>query len=226
MLSKRLQEIEKEFKRIKGMDYIKDTRNKLGSVDKTFEDLMDLSKYHNIHFMIKNSTIKNFKIYKNLKNNQELKKLKSKYGYYDEYNKKSKIINCDIGANCSTDIGGRFLFKLKIDYEKEKIYLLIMDKYFNFIEQKIFWDFSDFKDKLTKKRKYLVYIKAWPKIINNKKYYKYYDIEFYELKPFNEIIKLIEEGLIRLNINMNNKNSDAHFEISSLNYLKMFNKIS
>ena len=68
----------------------------------------------------------------------------------------------------------------------------------NLLEKNVYWDFETIKEKLEKKLLYLAYIKAWPKKLNGIEYYKYYDIQFYQLKKFEEFLKLIEQGIIRI----------------------------
>jgi len=138
-------------------------------------------------------------------------------------------------GNCSTLVAGRFLFKLDVDYDKERVYLNISDKNMVFLERKSYWEFSTLKEKLERKFKYLAFIKAWPKLVKEVEYYKYYDIEFYQLKTFKEFLKLLEDGTIRVSLKIGmfhsgKRKGEIHdrgtsFEIQELDLEKLFDVI-
>ena len=246
MITEELLKLKNEFKRIKNMGYVKATRCGLTGIGKTFEDLLgkeednlEAPDYHGIEIKTKRGYSR---CYTTLfgatpqgKKEFEIKRLRSAYGYPDSVYKNQKLLHASVQANCSTLVGNRFLFKLVVDYEQQKIFLLITDMYMNFIEKKSYWTFETLKTKLERKLQYLALVKAWPNEINGEMYYKYYDIDFYKLKDFEEFIKLIEDGTIRITFKIGifrkgfraGKLHDrgTGFEIQEIDMLKLFDKI-
>lgn len=246
VITEELNNLKKEFERIKKMGYVKATRSGYTGIGKTFEDLLgkkedslELPDYHGIEIKTKrgysNSYTTLFGATPQGKKEFEIKRLRSAYGYPDSVYKSQKLLQNSVQANCSTLIGGKFLFKLVVDYEQQKIFLLITDMYMNFIEKKSYWTFEALKTKLERKLQYLALVKAWPNEINGEMYYKYYDIDFYKLKDFEEFIKLIEDGTIRITFKIGIFKKGARagelhdrgtsFEIQEIDMYKLFDKI-
>lgn len=209
MITEELINLKNEFKRIKDMGYVKATRSGPTGIGKTFEDLLgkkedtlELPDYNGIEIKTKRGYSRSYTTLFGAtpkgKQEFEIQRLRKAYGYPDLVYKNQKLLNVSVQANCSTLVGGRFLFKLEVDYEKEKVFLLVMDKNRYLLEKKSYWEFSVLKEKLERKIKYLALVKAWPNTINGEEYYKYYDIDFYHLKNFEEFLKLIEDGTIRI----------------------------
>lgn len=124
---------------------------------------------------------------------------------------------------------------MSLDYEKRKIYLSILDKNMRLLEQDVYWDFDIIKERLEIKLKYLAFIKAWPKTINEIDYYKYYEIQFYQLKDFDVFLRLIEQGIVRVTFKIGifregPRTGEIHdrgtsFEIQEENINKLFDRI-
>lgn len=246
MITEELNNLKKEFERIKNMGYVKATRSGYTGIGKTFEDLLgkkedslELLDYHGIEIKTKrgysNSYTTLFGATPQGKKEFEIKRLRNTYGYPDTVYKSQKLLQNSVQANCSTLIGGRFLFKLVVDYEEQKVFLLITDKNMNFIEKKSYWTFEVLKEKLERKLQYMALVKTWPNTINDEEYYKYYDIDFYKLKSFKEFLKLIEDGTIRVTFKIGifkkgRRAGEIHdrgtsFEIQEIDMLKLFDKI-
>lgn len=246
MITEELKNLKKEFERIKKMGYVKSTRIGYTGIGKTFEDLLgkkedtlELPDYHGIEIKTKRGYSRSYTTLFGAtpqgKKEFEIKRLRSAYGYPDMVYKNQKLLNTSIQANCSTLVGNRFLFKLIVDYEEQKLFLLITDKNMNFIEKKSYWSFAVLKEKLERKLKYMALVKAWPNNIDNETYYKYYDIDFYKLKTFEEFIRLIEDGTIRVTFKIGIfkkgvRAGEIHdrgtaFEIQEIDMLKLFDKI-
>lgn len=228
--------LKKEFERIKKMGYVQNIET---DIEKTFLKLLK-EKNHRIKIKIKKEIsptyITLFKASPLGREPNPTLRLSEKYGSYSNLNREVKVLNASVQANCSTLVGTKYLFKLFINYEEERIYLKITDKYFNFIEQYVYWPFSLIKSKLNHQLKYLALIKAWTKEENNTKYYKYYDLEFYQSKNFIAFLKLIENGTIRITLKINaykdgKRKGELHdcgtrFEIQQLDYNKLLDKVS
>lgn len=245
-----LQKLKNEFIRIKRLGYVPSTRNGPTGIGKTLEDLLGkkedtkgLPDYHGIELKTKRGYTRAYVTLFNATPEgeapNEIKRLRNTYGYYNSTESKSnrhKYLQNSVQANCSTLIGNRFLFKLYLNYDEKKIYLNISDPNFNLIESKAYWPFETLKIKLNCKLKYMALIKAWPKKVDGKEYYKYYDIEFFKLKTFEEFLKLIEDGTIRINFKVGiyttgpkkgtMKDHGTSFEIQELDMEKLFVKIN
>ncbi len=246
MVIKELINLKQEFERIRKMGYVESTRTGFTGIGKTFEDLIGKSEdtlktpdYHGIEIKTKKGYSKSYTTFFNVtpKGNSEfeIKRLCNAYGYPDKVLKNKKVLAVSIMANYPTLVANRFLFKLDIDYDNEKMFLSIRDKNMKFLEKNTYWEFEDIKERLENKLSFLAYIKAWPNNIGGKEYYKYYDIQFYQLRDFQEFLKLMEEGKIRITFKIGifregNRKGEIHdrgtgFEIKEENLEKLFRKI-
>ena len=78
----------------------------------------------------------------------------------------------------------------------------------------------------------MVIIKGSKKIINNKEYFRYYEITFYTLKSFNTFIELLKKGEIEVTLNSRIQKSGIYmgryynknlvFQIKKQNIEKLF----
>ena len=93
------------------------------------------------------------------------------------------------------------VFSLKIDYKEKKVKLLIYNYNKELIDDYSYWSFDSVELALNRKFKNLAIIEAWDKKINNQKYYKYWKINIYKLKSFDEFIKYLEKGKIKIIFN-------------------------
>ena len=80
----------------------------------------------------------------------------------------------------------------------QKILLNIIDINGNLIENDVYWTFDTLKEKLYRKLKNIAFVSAIRKYVDGIEHFKYYKIDFYQLKDFNEFIELIEKGIIRI----------------------------
>lgn len=109
-----------------------------------------------------------------------------------------KVIKGNVFANKLTKIGTHFLFKLKVNYEKRRIYLIIVNYNLKVLSDDLYWDFDSLEDKLVRKDKKLAIVEFYKKEINGDNYYKYVNLSMYKLKNFDYFIKCIDEGKIFL----------------------------
>lgn len=246
MIFEELLNLKKEFERIKKMGYVKATREGYIGIGKTFEDLLgkekdclELPDYKGIEIKSKKGYSRSYTALFGAtpkgKQDLEVMRLRNAYGYPDSIYRNQKLLNVSVQANCSTLVGNRFLFKLAIDYEKQKIFLLVTDRNMNLIEKKAYWEFAVLREKLERKVQYLALVKAWPNTINGEDYYKYYDIDFYHLKGFADFIYLIEDGTIRVTFKIGIyrkgfKAGQIHdrgttFDIQEIDMPKLYDKI-
>lgn len=124
--------------------------------------------------------------------------LKEKYGWSDKILPEYKIFYATLNGNKYTKVNKNFYMKLEVDRKEKRVYLKVCDSNFRKIERECFWDFSSLEEKLLRKLKYLAYVEAEKKTINNEQYFKYNSINFYQLKSFEQFLHLLEIGKIKL----------------------------
>lgn len=164
------------------------------------------------------------------------KLLKEKYGWSDLKFKRYKVFYARVTANKLTKINNKYLMKLNVDYQSQKIFLEIFNLNHELIEKDCYWDFSTLKQKISQKLNYLAYIKANRKYESKKVYFYYKEIDFYKLKKFENFIDLIEKGNIKICFKIGIYHSEnklgktydhgTGFEIKKEELLKLYDKIN
>lgn len=111
---------------------------------------------------------------------------------------------------------------------------MIYDENKNLIEEKIYWDFEDIIGVIKRKLNTLALVKSSKYLINNVEYFKYENIEFYKFKGIDTFFNLIEDGYIRIYINLGvyrsgSKKGKEHdygvtFRIKECDLLKLYDK--
>ena len=237
---KELTNLEKELKRVKQADYVKDTRNNRAGCERTLYDLLNVNikDLSNIALKVKKSETRNYVTIFNArpegKDKEQIKRIRDKYGYIESLENKKKVFNASIQANYSKFINGK-LFRLEVNYNSLRVYLNVYNKDFTLIDCKTYWSFDALKNYYEKHAEYLYLIKAWEKKENKDKFYKYYDYDLYKLISFAQFLTLIEDGTIRVTFRINvfkkgpkkDKIDDkgTSFEIQELDLLKLYQKV-
>lgn len=202
--------LKKDFERIKKTGWIKSVQKGYGGIGVTFEQILGINQneleipdYGDIEIKTKRSYSKSYSSLFNCTptgpHYHEIERLKDKFGYPDKVLKECKVLYTNVCATEKIKVGLNFYFQLEVCKRQEKLFLKIFDKTNNVIEKIVYWDFDILEEKLLRKLKTLAFIKALSKQINNEEFFKYYDLKIYKLKGMEEFIKLIEEGLIRIN---------------------------
>lgn len=218
----KVEQLKKEFLKIKNKGWIKGKGFGYNSIGVTFEQLLGLQQneleigdYEGIEIKTKRynsrSYITLFSYTPEGKYYHEVERIKDTYGYPHKKYFKYKVLNNSVYGDKKNKIGLNFYFKLCVDRENNKIYLEIYDKNKNLIEKNVYWDFDIIKQKLYIKLKVLALIKSYNKVINDKEYFKYNEIKIYELKSFDVFINLIEKGFVRINFKLNINTSENKF---------------
>lgn len=205
MIEEKIRLLVKEFNRVKKLEYVKSINNGNISVSSTFEKLIssnnELVKYINnnsITIKVKRSYSKAYITLFDLipfGGGNRLIKMSKDYGRGN-----LKVVKGDINTIKYTRVNGYYFFLLRVDYDKEKIYLEIYDYYKKIIEDNIFWSFEEIQKKLLDKLSILSLVKAWPDRIGGVEYFKYYKMNIYFLRGFDYFIDAIAEGKIRLSL--------------------------
>lgn len=123
-----------------------------------------------------------------------IKRILNILGYPDKSNPEYKVLNISLSTNKYTNIGYYKKVKLYVNRKEEKIDVIAIDNKGRDLEVRISWSFNLLKERLSLKLNYLAIVEAESKIINNKEYFHYNKICFYQLKDFQTFLSLIEKG--------------------------------
>ena len=204
-------ELKKLFYEIKNMGWIESDTNNLGSVGLTFEKLLgiqtnelEIPDFGDIEIKTKtkysDSYITLFCCTPTGPHFHEVERLKDLYGYPDSKLKECNVLNTSVYSKYKNKVGTKYYFELKVDKEKQKIFLSILNYKKELIEDIVYWDFDILEEKLYRKLKYLAFIKTDKLYKQKKRYFKYYCMKIYKLKDFETFIDLIENGIIRISL--------------------------
>lgn len=208
-MKENISDLKIKFNKIKQMGWIPAVSHGNGNVGITFETILGkerenfpIADYNGIE--IKTSIKENGRPYVTLFNCApdgkyvfETQLLKDKYGIRDNTFKMYKNFYARISADKLRRINDHYM-KLKINFEKEKILLVVYDLHFNKVEEECFWDFATIKEKYNKKITYLAYINAEKRFTHNEVHFRYIDINFYKIKNFEHFLKLLSLGKIKV----------------------------
>ncbi len=207
-MKKEMQQLQKEFKKVKKLGWVKSVNEGKGSIGLTLEKLLGKEK-ENFEFPdylgIELKTHKKYsKSYTTLFNATpdgrylfEIKRLQQMYGYPDRILKYCKVLKGEVNAIEKQKIGLWYSYKLEIDYLEEKIYLCIY-RNSQLIDKETFWTFRLLKEKLERKLTILAYIDAKEKRVGTEKYFQYTSLKLYHLRNFSCFLKSIEKGKITI----------------------------
>lgn len=222
MLERNILELQKRFLAIKKMEYVKTVRNGPTGVGATFEYLLgkneesfEIPDYYGIEIKTKRSYSKSYITLFNAVPTgsyfHETKRLRDQYGYPSKKNKYLKELYAEVFSNCVTKVGLWYYFQLKVDYEQEKLFLLVYDYQKKLIDDSTYWDFDILKEKIERKLQVLALVKAWPNRINHIEYFKYYKMNIYLLRDFNYFIRAIDKGIIKLSLKIGSYDDDKKY---------------
>ncbi len=232
-------ELKQEFIRIKKMGLIKSQRNGTSGVGYTFEKMLNLDEnqspkpdYHSIELKCRygysKSNIRLFSLKGERIGETANSYIFAKYSYYrykdpNDY----RLFSRKIFSKQKYELNG-ISFLLKVDYGRK---LLTMNSYYreNFIEEVCFWTFDDLKAILTSKMETTAIVTAYPYRYNNELFFKYFYMDIYILKTFDDFLRLIEEDKIYVEIYMResvNKHGDYKIQNNGTNFIIKFDSIN
>lgn len=123
------------------------------------------------------------------------------YGYPNK-NLRYKSFKIDTYVNKNNIIGNKYIIKLKLDYKNNILKLLILDIDLNIIDNSIYWNIDNIKNKVQSKLSHISCIIGEKYIENNKTFYKYSNSKIYKLKNFNTFLELLEQNTIFITFNI------------------------
>lgn len=239
-----IKDLQHKFEIIKGLEWVKSIKNGDAGIGVTFENLLgipnndfEIPDYNGIEIKTKRSTSKSyitlFSATPDGPHFHEVERLKNKYGYPHSKQKEYKVLNNSVFANIKNKIGINYYFQLKVDRNKQKLFLVIFNKDKQVIEENVFWYFETLREKIYRKLKTTAFINADAKKSKGIEYFKYTEMSIYSLKDFDTFISLLEQGVIRLTFKINvflsgPKKGKIHdhgtsFEIQEHDLLKLYN---
>lgn len=200
-------ELIKKFIYIKSKEYIESKGVGASAAGRTFEELLgkkadniSMPDYHDIEIKTKldfcKGNITLFNCTPLGENENEIKRLKEKYGYKDKYIPSEKNLQISVYNARLKAVNSGVLFTLKIDHTDGKVYLVVLNRSLEVIEKSVYWTFDMLKTRLYNKLKKLALIRVKRRVINGKMHYYYYRLELYTLKEFETFIELLEKNII------------------------------
>lgn len=214
--------LQKEFVRIKKMEYVRSVRKGSTGIGATFESLLgkvedslELPDFYGIEIKARRgyskSKISLFNAVPTGSSFYEVKRLRDIYGYRDVNDYSLKRLNVSVVANEMVEVGVRYFFKLRVDRKQERLYLCVYDEDKKLVDEATFWDFELLKEKLFRKLQVLAVVKAWPNRIGGVEYFKYYKLNIYLLRGFQTFVDLLEIGKISVIFRIGNYYDEHHY---------------
>ncbi len=214
--------LKKEFERIKSIGWIKEKVKGNGSCGLTFEELLKKEKdefpipdYDDIEIKAMNDNTKTNLHLFNLTPDGDylfpIKRVLCELGYPNKDNQHLKRFYKSFNTKNYTKIIFGRKGKIKVNYEKSKVELLVFNDKDENTNIGISWSFDYLKSRLELKLKLLAFIRVSSCIICNEGYYHYHKINFYKLKDFDNFIKLINDGVIEITFKIGTYNTGSKF---------------
>lgn len=201
----------KEFKVISNRCWIKGINNYTNSAGLTFESLLN-KKSDSMYFPdYKDIEIKCTQRFSGYPINlfsiafdgptlYEMNNILNKYGKSDFVYKDKKTLFASLSFNEEVLVNNKYYFKLEMDEQKEKVYLVVFDLNKNLLEKAAYVDFCSIRNRLQVKLTNLAIVCASKRKIEEELYFRYYKMVIYKLTSFEKFIKLLKEDIIRVDI--------------------------
>ena len=212
-----IEELKEKFSEIKKKPFYKSMRKGVTGIGYTFESLIGKKEDFNYEPDFKGIEIKTkimgskrpitlFSLAGKKDDGSTIyKPLIDKIGYYSKTKCKEKRLSGNVYANILNRIKSGFLWKLKIDLKENKLKLLIINSYLDIVDNSIYWNLNEIKERVITKLNYVALVKGVPRKYNKEIYYKYLKLNIYKLKNFNTFLDLIKKGEIFVCFNISYK---------------------
>lgn len=164
-----------------------------------------------------------------------IKYLVDKFGYPESSFSNFNILKAEASCNSNILVAKKYYFDLIVDRNAKHIILSIKDKNRQIISNDIYWPFDEIENRLKTKLNYLALIIGYPYLFNEEYYFKYFKMSVYVLRTFDDFLRLIEDGKIKIVFNIgiykdkNNygliKDRGTAFKLETAYIYKLFDKI-
>ena len=244
---KKMQDLLKQFYRIQSMNWIATKANGYGGAGQTLEILLKkaidrdiLPDYHGIEIKTKQLNSEPYiGLFSMALDNKPLrmKYIYDNFGWPSRNNPQYKVFYARINSHICRSTR-KYSFQLYVNYEKEAVELKI---YHNLtgelVNEELSWSFKHLELRLKSKLSYLAYVTVdrYYECESKTPYYKYQDIRFFQLRSFEQFLKLIEDGYVYVNIKLSYfkkgpreggiDDKGTTFEIHQANLKKLFHEI-
>ena len=221
-MKKNMENLAKEFYRIQTRNWIASQSNGTGGAGQTLEMLLEkaidrniLPDYHGIELKTKYSAYQPYiGLFSMALDNKplQMKKLYQLCSWPSRDNPKYNVFYAKITSNvckCTR----KYSFRIHVNYEQEVVELRIFYNYTGKrLNEEFSWSFEQLKLRLQTKLSYLalVHTSKYYDKETQLTYYKYHSIRFYELISFEQFLKALEEGYIRVHIKLAYYKSGPH----------------
>jgi len=203
-----LTSFKKDFLAIKQKGFIESMRSHNTGIGKTFEELMRIHE--------NNNQLADYKDILELKSHRDLsgsmitlftkspthpkganEYLRQKYGKRDSTAAEMKILHTTLSATRFNTFDNRVGFRLAVDLEEQKIFILVKDlKSGKILNETIYYSFDELSEIIEKKCKYIAYVTAKHKEEKGKELFHFEKAQILTGLTFDKFIKLIQDGLI------------------------------
>ena len=210
-LVEEMKDLLKEFKKIANKKWIKSISNSFGSIGVTFEkelkkslDALYFPDYEGIELKC-TSRYSNYPLYLftlafDGPTYPEINRIVELYGAPDKDFGEKKVLFVKLNTKDLNKANSDFKFKIEVDKNEEKLYVLVYNMDNMLIERKSFVYFDSIRNHLILKLSNLAVIYASKKKFNDSVYFRYYKIAIYKLLNFNIFFSLLDEGIINLDL--------------------------
>ncbi len=204
-----LEELKSIFKTIQDAGWHESHRKGNTGIGKTFEDLLDkeednkdLPDFYDIEIKTHDEGgVSLVTLFTKSPSNPRGANtyLREKFGKYDEFG--NKILHQTISATQPTTSNVYdYSFQVSVDWENERVYIVVYDKFGELIDGHIFWTFRDMENQLKRKLKKIALVSANKKEEEGIVYYKYNSIRLITGLNIISLVEAIDQGDVKIDI--------------------------
>ena len=238
-MEKEINKLKQLFKAIKNEGWIKSKRKGPTGIGYTFEclinkeeDALPMPDFNGIEIKTIRSRSRRkihlFSLVPDGHCEEPIKRIINKLGYTTKDNLKKRCY-VEVYGNKYTQLGYYKRIKLKDNPDLKRIELIGINASNNSLCLNVSWSYDKLKERIESKTSTLAVIKADNKEIKGEEYFLYEKINFYKLKNFDNFIELINNGMIKVNIKIEEEYCNSHgidFSILDKNIEMLYEKIN
>ena len=217
-MTENYEELKKLFEKIKKSGWIEAHRAGDTGIGKTFEDLLEkeednlaLPDFKDIEIKSqRNATESMITLFTKSPDYPKGVNtfLRENFGVISEEYNNRKILHTTIGAKDFNSHRSGFDFKIKVDRNNEKLFILVKNHYTGkVVHEESYWSFNNINKSLTTKLKYIAIVGADEKKDNNITYFKFTDIHLIIGLTLERFLEALENGDILIDIRIGVYNS-------------------
>ncbi len=203
--------LEKKFKEINSMNWIKVPKLGHGENGLLFENLLGLRRndfavpdYNDIEIKVQSRhskfPITLFSLMLDGPEPMALQAFVSRYGVYDSKYTSSKVLYITLNSSNFTHWGKSLIMKLCCDTGVDRLYIHVAHANGKTIELKTYWEIHSIYLAFKRKLSNLCLVENETKIVRGEKYIKYTNAKFYKLTSYERFIEALASGKIFVKI--------------------------